>query len=449
MRTAPLLVVLLARRPEQGRVKTRLAATLGSAEALRIYALLANDVNDTLLAARDRGLIDVAIGLTPNDYTTDDGCWLAGATHRWPQGNGDLGARLRRLFARGFAEGYDRVLAVGPDILGLDVAFLSALRERWTEDTLIAPTPDGGYGLVGSTRAAWSRAERPLFMDMPWSTDAVAGVTRERTLAAGLTCHEVAGLADVDVEADLEGVLPPLAVLIPVLDEAARLPRLLVPLMRQVRDAEVEVEVIVADGGSADGSTELATQLGAQVTLTEPGRGIQLRAAASRARARWLWTVHADACIEADAVDEVLRTCRRSDIDWAACPSRFDHPSPFLRLMECLTDGRPRVFRMPYGDQGLLVRRSAYEAVGGYPAIALMEDVELATRLRSFRGPARIPTTLTVDARRWRRFGMLGTTLRNLWTLFRYRSLGVDAATLAAGYKRGEEPSAPADTLGT
>lgn len=443
-----LLVVLIARRPEHGRVKTRLAATLGSAEALRIYTVLANDVNDTLLAAREQGVIDVAIGLTPNDYATDDGRWLAGAAHRWPQGGGDLGARLRRLFTRGFEAGYQRVLAVGPDIVGLDVKRFADLNTEWTQDTLIAPTPDGGYGLVGSTRAAWPRAERALFIDMPWSTEAVAHATRERTYAAGLSCHEIDGLADVDVEADLEGVLPTLAVLVPVLDEAPRLRRLLTPLMQQARAAAAEVEVIVADGGSSDGSAELARELGAKVIQTERGRGLQLRAAASHARARWLWTVHADARIEADAVEAVLRTCQRPDIDWAACPSRFDHPSPFLRLLECLTDGRPRVFRMPYGDQGLLVRRSAYESAGGYPAIALMEDVELATRLRAFRGPARISTRLTVDARRWRRFGMLGTTLRNLWTLFRYRSLGVDAATLAAGYRRGEEPSAGEDTLG-
>ena len=156
---------------------------------------------------------------------------------------------------------------------------------------------------------------------------------------------------------------------------------------------------------------------------------------------------HADAGIRPDAGQTVLRWCARTPHAWGACPSRFVHPAPFLRLMECITDGRPRVFRTPYGDQGLIVKRSAYEAVGGYPALPLMEDVELARALRFHPGPGRVPTPLAVDARRWRRYGMRGTTLGNLWTLFRWRVLGVDAATLAAGYGRGEGDGESGDTL--
>ena len=111
-----------------------------------------------------------------------------------------------------------------------------------------------------------------------------------------------------------------------------------------------------------------------------------------------------------------MRWCARTPHAWGACPSRFVHPAPFLRLMECITDGRPRVFRTPYGDQGLIVKRSAYEAVGGYPALPLMEDVELARRLGRRRLVA-LPAAALTSAARYRRGGWWRRPLRNLTLL--------------------------------
>lgn len=441
------LVLEFAKRPVPGRVKTRLARTEGPREAARIYRLLAEAVHAVLRAAQARGEADVVVCLPPEDLAQDAGDWLPGARHRWSQGAGDLGQRLARGFEMGMAA-YDHVFAVGTDVVGLDAHVLSRARAALTEaDVVLAPTPDGGYGLIGLRRESARAHLGALFGDMPWSTARVTAITRGRARAVGLTVHEIEGLRDVDVAADLAGVLPTLAVLVPVYDEAPRIAQNLGPLMAQAQAHGSTVEVIVADGGSTDGSAAVARRLGARVLETARGRGTQLAEAADAARARWLWTLHADAGIQPDAVATVLAWCARSPHPWGACPSRFVHPAPFLRLMECITDGRPRVLRTPYGDQGLVVKRSAYEAVGGYRRIPLMEDVELARALRFHPGPGRVPTPLAVDARRWRHHGMLGTTLRNLWTLVRWRVLGVDAATLAADYSRGEGDGGSADTL--
>ncbi|MDJ0975439.1 MAG: TIGR04282 family arsenosugar biosynthesis glycosyltransferase, partial [Planctomycetota bacterium] len=320
------LVLEYAKRPVPGRVKTRLAATEGPREAARIYRVLANDMHAVLLEAQAHGEIDVAVCLPPEDHAASDDDWLAGARHRWSQGEGDLGARLAHGFAQGVTD-YDAVFAVGTDVVGLDAGFLrSAIAALRVADVVLAPTPDGGYGLIGM-RAQTARAHAAtLFDDMPWSTDAVADTTRRRARDAGLTVREMVGLRDVDVAADLDGVLPTLAVLVPVWNEAPRLEQNLPPLLAQAARHGADVEVIVADGGSTDGSAEVAERLGARVLRTARGRGVQLRAAADAARARWLWTLHADAGIRPDAVETVLRWCARTPHAWGACPSRFVHP---------------------------------------------------------------------------------------------------------------------------
>jgi hypothetical protein len=106
--------------------------------------------------------------------------------------------------------------------------------------------------------------------------------------------------------------------------------------------------------------------------------------------------------------------------------------------MEALTEIRARWLCLPYGDQGVLVRRSLFEAVGGYADVPLMEDVLLARRLARRAAPALIGGTLRVDGRRWRRHGFFGATALNLATLGRFLVLNQDPARLAMGYSRGE-----------
>jgi glycosyltransferase involved in cell wall biosynthesis len=194
------------------------------------------------------------------------------------------------------------------------------------------------------------------------------------------------------------------------------------------------VEVVVADGGSRDGSVERARGLGVRVLECPRGRGTQLARAAGSARGRWLWTVHADALPAPGTLARVLAFARRGSHPWGFLRTRVEGGGAPYRVLEALTEMRARSLCLPYGDQGVVVKRSLFEAVGGYEEVPLMEDVLLARRLARRAAPALVGGTLVVDGRRWRRHGLLGATARNLATLFRFSVLGRDPARLAATY---------------
>jgi len=430
------VVLEFVREPRLGHVKRRLAATEGEHEALRIYRLLAEDVHRALREAQSRGTLDVILCVTDGPEggpaTRTVAAWLPEARAVWAQGEGDLGVRLERAIARAFAAGAPAVAAVGTDVVGLTPERLAeAFAALAQADVVLAPTPDGGYGLLALKRPA-----PVLFGDIPWSTPEVAARTRAAARAAGLTLVELAGLSDVDTAADLEGVLPTLSVLVPVLDEMPRLPERLGFLARAARQHPGEVEIIVADGGSQDGSLEAARALGLHVLATRRGRGTQLRGAAEAARGRWLWTVHADAEVAPGTLERVLLHARRGTHPWAFTRTRIDAPGPFYGLLATLTEIRARWLKLPYGDQGVLVKRSLYEHVGGYADVPLFEDVLLARRLARHASPACLGGDLTLDGRRWRRRGLARTSLGNLGLLARFLLLGRQSEDLVGGYDR-------------
>jgi hypothetical protein len=422
------IVLEFARAPVPGRVKTRLAAGVGAREAARIYRRLAEGVHGALLAAQSGGILEVALAPAEPWDAAAVSAWLAGARHVWPQPEGDLGARLRGLFARAFASGAERAAAVGTDLVGLAPEDLARAFERLDgADVALAPTADGGYGLLALRRPAPT-----LFEGIPWGTSTVADATRARARAAGLSLVELPVLREVDRAEDLDGAVPLLSVLVPVLDEAERLPRLLADL-----PPASDLEVVVADGGSRDGSAEIALRAGARVVRSRRGRGRQLGAAARAARGRWYWTLHADARLEPGATEAVLDFCRAGRARWAFSRARIDGDAAGLRLVEFGNFLRARFLKTPYGDQGILVCALAYEEAGGYPPVALMEDLLLARRLARRGPPALLPVTVLVDPRRWERRGVLGALRANLGTLLSFLLRGEDPEELARRYEAG------------
>jgi len=434
-------VLEFARAPVLGRVKRRLAATEGDPEALRIYRLLAEDVHAVLLEAQSHGDLDLVTCLADG---REDGpeartlsAWLPGARALWAQGEGDLGARMDRALGRALAQGASAAAVVGTDVVGLTPAWLE---QAWaalaTADVVLAPTPDGGYGFLALKRPAPA-----LFRDIPWSTPQVAAATRAAARAAGFQLVELNGLRDVDTAADLEGVLPLVSVLVPVLDEMPRLAPRLQALVAAAAPHGRAVEIVVADGGSKDGSLEAARALsqrspGLHTLATRAGRGTQLKAAAEAARGRWLWTLHADADVAPGTLERVLAHARRGSHPWAFSKTRIDAPGLFYGVVGVLTEIRARWLRLPYGDQGVLVKRSLYERVGGYADVPLMEDVLLAGQLSRFAAPACLGGRLTLDGRRWKRHGLARVALGNLRTLARFLVLGRPAQDLVRGYDR-------------
>jgi rSAM/selenodomain-associated transferase 2 len=208
-----------------------------------------------------------------------------------------------------------------------------------------------------------------------------------------------------------------LSVVIPTLNAAATLPATLAAL-RPVR----LTEIVVADGGSTDDTAAIAMSAGARVLATaRPGRGTQLRAGAAAASGEWLLFLHADCVPEPgwpEAVNAFIAlpgTARRAGYFDLA----LDDPAPAARRVERFVGWRCRVLALPYGDQGLLIGRALYDAVGGFAPLPLMEDVDIVRRLGR-RRLARVGARCVASAGRYRRDGYWRRPLRNLCCLSLY-----------------------------
>lgn len=177
--------------------------------------------------------------------------------------------------------------------------------------------------------------------------------------------------------------------------------------------------VVVVDGGSTDGTPTLAEALGARLVRAMPGRGGQLAAGAAAARGDWLLFLHADTRPEPGWIEVARRFMADPANTRRAGYFRFalDDASPAARRLERLVAWRCRMLALPYGDQGLLISRALYDAVGGYRPLPLMEDVDLVRRLVRQGGRARLaalPATAVTSAERWRRQGWTRRSARNL-----------------------------------
>lgn len=220
------------------------------------------------------------------------------------------------------------------------------------------------------------------------------------------------------------------SVVVPVLNEAAHLAGLLAGL------AEAG-EVWVVDGGSDDGSRTIARTMGAHVIRSEPGRGQQLQRGAAEANRPFLLLVHGDVRLPGDWALQLTTALEQPGVVAAAFRLRVRGPGWRLRLLERLVDLRSGWGQRPYGDQGLALRRSTYQAVGGVRPLALMEDLELVERLARHGRLALVPAAVQVSDRRWRRLGVWRTAWRNA-RLRRAWRRGVSTDVLAEQYRAGQ-----------
>ncbi len=213
-----------------------------------------------------------------------------------------------------------------------------------------------------------------------------------------------------------------ISVVIPTLDAADELPRTLAAL---AGSASIR-EIIVSDGGSRDETASIAHAAGARVMTGPRGRGVQLIAGAAAATGEWLLFLHADCRLTPDWEKAVAEFIARPGASDRAGYFGFalDDSDPAARRLERIVAWRCRVFGLPYGDQGLLIARGLYDAVGGFAAIPLMEDVDFV---------APIAAQSISSARRYRRDGYLRRPLRNLLCLSLYFA-GVPPQRIAGLY---------------
>lgn len=223
----------------------------------------------------------------------------------------------------------------------------------------------------------------------------------------------------------------PISVVIPTLNAADALPETLAALMEGLSAGLIR-EVILTDGGSGDATRRIAEDVGAVWITGAPSRGGQLRRGCAQARAPWLLVLHADTHL-ASGWSRVVQGA-------LADPGRaytFRLAFRASGVAPAWTAGwanlRTRSLGMPYGDQGLLVARSLYEAVGGFPDVPLMEDVSVVRALPE--APRMLPIEARTSAARYQAEGWLARGGRNLWTMLRYLA-GTAPERLAEDYAR-------------
>jgi len=194
-------------------------------------------------------------------------------------------------------------------------------------------------------------------------------------------------------------------------------------------------EVIVVDGGSSDGTVERAA-LHADAVIGAPrGRASQMNAGAARARGEILLFLHADTRLPESADALIVEGLQRLRRGWGRFDVAISGSHPLLRVVAWLMNARSRLTGIATGDQAIFATRSLFTAAGGYPDIALMEDIALCKRLKRFGPPLCLRHRLTASGRRWEKHGVVRTILL-MWRLRLAYWLGADPRKLAMRYDK-------------
>ena len=218
----------------------------------------------------------------------------------------------------------------------------------------------------------------------------------------------------------------------PTLDEAANLERLLPDLRDHCREAEV----IVVDGGSVDATRDVAARFPQVALVTSPrGRARQMNAGANQARGDTILFLHADTRLPHGALAAIAAALDDARVVGGRFDVGFDNPRPVFGMIAFFMNVRSRWSGISTGDQALFVRRGVFEAMGGYPDIVLMEDIEFCRRLKRRGKLAALRTRVTTSARKWEREGAF-RTMALMWGLRFLYLVGVSPHRLHGWYYR-------------
>jgi rSAM/selenodomain-associated transferase 2 len=221
-----------------------------------------------------------------------------------------------------------------------------------------------------------------------------------------------------------------LSIIIPVLDEADHI----VPALQALTPLRARgAELIVVDGGSADRTVAQATPLATFVIASRRGRAVQMNAGAAIASADVLLFLHADTRLPPDADRLVLDGLARSRRAWGRFDVTIEGAHPLLPLVAASMNLRSRLTGITTGDQAMFMRREAFTATGGFPEIALMEDIMFARNLKRVSRPLNLCARVTTSGRRWERRGVVRTIIL-MWRLRLAYFFGAKPDDLARRY---------------
>lgn len=245
--------------------------------------------------------------------------------------------------------------------------------------------------------------------------------------------NKIQGLAPSDLRSEIltQNIdTARISIIIPVLNEARNIKQAVASTQ-----PSTNVEVIVVDGGSNDGTVEIAESLGVKLISAPRGRAAQMNAGALAASGEILLFLHADSRLSA-GFDIMVRTAlQQPGVVAGAFAVQIDAQLWSLRLVEWGVNWRSRFLQMPYGDQAIFVTKQIFHGIGKFPEIPIMEDFELIRRLRRTGKITIIHVPILTSARRWLKNGVFKTTLTNQIIILAYL-LGVSPKRIGTWFRQ-------------
>jgi len=436
-------LVIFTRYPVPGLTKTRLIPALGPEGAAELQREMTEHTLTSL-----RPLLEAGVGIEVRYEGGDEAAmnmWLGDDLIFAPQGTGDLGQRMERAFREAFTAGVHKVVIVGsdcPELGALDVQEALALLDD--NPVVIGPALDGGYYLVALTSTARPELYDILFSGIPWGTGEVMWRTSNALADAGYDLGLLDEKADVDEPGDLavwetasaqysgrraqNTADLTVSVIIPTFNEEEQIGELLVALQ------ELDVEIVVADGGSADSTVALCEEADVKIVTSPRGRATQMNAGAATATGKIFIFLHADTRLPEGAVHEV-----RESVAYGSVAGAFlfgtDLDSASMNVIENAVHFRSIRLGIVFGDQAIFSTREAFYRAGAYPVQPIMEDYELWKRLGKVGKRTIIPLQVVTSSRKWTARGVWRTTLINITATFLY-FFGMGPERLSKVYRK-------------
>jgi rSAM/selenodomain-associated transferase 2/rSAM/selenodomain-associated transferase 1 len=435
-------LIIFTRFPEPGKTKTRLIPALGAHGAARLQRQMTEHIISKVakMKGRDGPALEIRYEGGSRALMQD---WLGPGFRYRPQGSGDIGRRMGRAFEEAFQETKAPAVIIGSDIPGISADIVrQAFDGLQKNDLVLGPARDGGYYCIGLKNTLAAETYFRLFDGINWGTAAVISQTLEIAKRLGLRYVLLEQLDDVDGPEDLQfwgnareaAVQPagaqPISIIIPALNEAATIGKTLAHLK-----CGAHLEVIVVDGGSKDGTLNLAESRGARVIQSKPGKAVQMNAGAAAADGDILVFLHADTLLPEDFGDQIVAALNQKGVAAGAFRLRIDSTVAGLRFIERMANWRSRFLRLPYGDQALFMAKALFKNIGGFPDMPIMEDYILVRRLKRKGRIVIVPAAVVTSPRRWLQLGILRTWLINQLIIIAYY-LGASPEQLTRLYRR-------------